>query len=149
MKIAIGNDHIGFELKPALLEVLKERNIEVIDVGTTNSSRTDYPNYGEKVGNLVASSEADLGIVICGTGVGIGLAATKVNGIRACTCSEPYTAQLSRQHNNSNVLAMGSRVVGKELAKMILTCWLDAEFEGGRHGGRVELLSEIEKRQCQ
>jgi ribose 5-phosphate isomerase B len=148
MKIAIGNDHIGIELKPTLVEVLKERGIEVIDVGTYDTNRTDYPIYGEKVGQHVASGEADLGIVLCGTGVGIGLAATKVNGVRTCTCSEPYSAKLSREHNNSNVLAMGSRVVGKELAKMILISWLDTTFEGGRHAGRVAMLAEIEKKQC-
>lgn len=148
MKIALGNDHVGIELKPTILEVLNQRGIEIIDCGTYDTLRCDYPIFGEKVGNLVATGVADLGIVLCGTGVGIGLAATKVNGIRTCTCSDPYTSTLSRTHNNSNVLAIGSRVVGKEVAKMILNCWLDAEFEGGRHDDRIALLIEIEKRQC-
>ena len=107
---------------------------------------TDYPVYGEKVGNAVAGGEADLGLAICGTGVGISLACNKVKGIRACVCSEPYTAKLSRVHNNSNVLAFGARVVGSELAKMITEAWLDAEFEGGRHERRVNMIMEIENR---
>ena len=118
----------------------------MIDLGTNSTESCDYPVYGEKVGRAVASGEADLGIAICGTGVGISLAANKVKGIRACVCSEPYTAKLSRMHNNSNVLAFGARVVGSELAKMITEAWLDAEFEGGRHERRVQMLMDIENR---
>ena len=125
---------------------LKEKGYEVKDVGCYDKSSCDYPVYGEKVGRAVASGEADLGIAICGTGVGISLAANKVKGIRACVCSEPYTAKLSRMHNNSNVLAFGARVVGSELAKMITEAWLDAKFEGGRHERRVQMLMDIENR---
>ena len=123
-----------------------QEGYEVIDLGTNSAESCDYPIYGEKVGRAVADGQADLGIAICGTGVGISLAANKVKGIRACVCSEPYTAKLSRVHNNSNVLAFGARVVGSELAKMITEAWLDAEFEGGRHERRVNMIMEIENR---
>ncbi|KRN99034.1 ribose 5-phosphate isomerase B [Companilactobacillus kimchiensis] len=145
-KIAIGSDHVGYELKPTIIEYLKELGYEVKDFGTDSTKRTDYPIYGKKVGEVVASGEYDLGIVICGTGVGISLAANKVPGIRAVVCSEPYSAQLSRMHNNTNILAFGSRVVGPELAKMIVKTWLDASFIGGRHERRVDELGAIEDR---
>ena len=144
MKIAIGNDHTAVDLKNTISDYLKELGYEVINLGTDSRESCDYPIYGEKVGRAVADGEADLGIAICGTGVGISLAANKVKGIRACVCSEPYTAKLSRMHNNSNVLAFGARVVGDELAKMIVKEWLDAEFEGGRHERRVNMIMEIE-----
>ena len=131
MKIAMGNDHTAIELKNIIKEFVESKGYEVIDLGTNST---------------VASGEADLGIAICGTGVGISLAANKVKGIRACVCSEPYTAKLSRMHNNSNVLAFGARVVGSELAKMITEAWLDAKFEGGRHERRVQMLMDIENR---
>lgn len=146
MKIAFGNDHTGVELKKAIMELAVSRGYEVIDLGTGSMDSCDYPLYGEKVGRAVASGEADLGIAICGTGLGISLAANKVKGIRACVCSEPYTAKMSRQHNNCNVLAFGARVVGTDLAKMITETWLDTEFEGGRHERRVEMIMGIEER---
>ena len=146
MKIAIGNDHSAVELKNIIVDFLKEKGIEVLNLGTDSSESCDYPVYGEKVGRAVVSGEADLGIAICGTGLGISLAANKVKGVRACVCSEPYTAKLSRMHNNSNVLAFGARVVGVELAKMILDEFFGAEFEGGRHQRRVDMIREIEKR---
>lgn len=145
MKIAIGNDHTAVELKEQIKEFVKGKGYEVIDLGTNSSESCDYPIYGEKVGRAVAAGEADLGILICGTGVGISLAANKVKGIRACVCSEPYSAKLSRMHNNTNVLAFGARVVGSEMAKMITEEWLDAEFEGGRHQRRVDLIMGIEE----
>lgn len=146
MKIAIGNDHSAVELKNIIREHLEQKGYEVLNLGTDSSESCDYPVYGEKVGQAVASGEADLGIAICGTGVGISLAANKVKGIRACVCSEPYTAKLSRMHNNTNVLAFGARVVGSELARMIVDQWLEAEFEGGRHQRRVDMLMAIEKK---
>ena len=146
MKIAIGNDHTAVDLKNTISDYLKELGYEVINLGTDSRESCDYPIYGEKVGRAVADGEADLGIAICGTGVGISIAANKVKGIRACVCSEPYTAKLSRMHNNSNVLAFGARVVGDELAKMIVKEWLDAEFEGGRHQRRVDMIMEIENK---
>ncbi len=147
MKIAIGNDHSAVELKHIIMEHLKEKEYEVLNLGTDSEESCDYPVYGEKVGRAVASGQADLGIAICGTGVGISLAANKVKGIRACVCSEPYTAKLSRMHNNSNVLAFGARVIGSELAKMIVDEWLNAEFEGGRHQRRVDMIMEIERKE--
>ncbi|MEG7530938.1 MAG: ribose 5-phosphate isomerase B [Hungatella sp.] len=146
MKIAMGNDHTAIEMKEAVKSHLEERGCEVLDLGTNSTESCDYPLYGEKVGRAVVAGEADLGIVICGTGIGISLAANKVKGIRACVCSEPYSAKLSRMHNNSNVLAFGARVIGVEMAKMITDEWLDATYEGGRHQRRVDLLMEIENR---
>ena len=144
MKIAIGNDHTALEMKAAIKAHLEEKGYEVLDLGTKSTDSCDYPVYGEKVGRAVVDGEADLGIAICGTGVGISLAANKVKGVRACVCSEPYTAKLSRMHNDSNVLAFGARVIGVELAKMIVDEWLNASFEGGRHQRRVDMLMDIE-----
>ncbi|MBC2376254.1 ribose 5-phosphate isomerase B [Listeria welshimeri] len=144
MKIAIGNDHVGIELKPIIIRFLKELGHEVEDFGAFTNERTDYPGYGKKVAENVAAGKADLGILICGTGVGISIAANKVKGIRAVVCSEPYSAKLSREHNNTNILAFGSRVIGSEMAKMIVQNWLEAEFEGGRHQNRVTMIAGIE-----
>ena len=146
MKIAIGNDHTAVEMKNAIMEHLQERGYEVLNLGTDSTDSCDYPVYGEQVGRAVVDGKADLGIAICGTGVGISLAANKVKGIRACVCSEPYTAKLSRMHNDSNVLAFGARVLGIEMAKMITDEWLDAQYMGGKHQHRVEMLMEIENR---
>ncbi|GEN49228.1 ribose 5-phosphate isomerase B [Ligilactobacillus pobuzihii] len=143
-KIAFGSDHVGYILKPTVMKYVESLGYETVDYGTYSDKRTDYPIYGQKAAEAVASGECDLGVVICGTGVGISLAANKVKGIRAVCCSEPYSAQLSRQHNNTNVLAFGSRVVGSELAKMIVKDWLDADFLGGRHERRVDELGAIE-----
>ncbi|EAV2276525.1 ribose 5-phosphate isomerase B [Salmonella enterica] len=143
--IAFGCDHVGFILKQEIVEHLTQRGIAVIDKGTWSSQRTDYPHYASAVAQAVAAGEVDGGILICGTGVGISITANKVAGIRAVVCSEPYSAQLSRQHNNTNVLAFGSRVVGGELAKMIMDAWLDATFEGGRHQKRVDAIMAIEQ----
>ena len=144
MKIAIGSDHVWLELKPLIIDYLKELGHDVEDFGPDNSERTHYPIYGKKVADVVASGEFDKGILICGTGVGISIAANKVKGIRAIVCSEPYSASLSREHNDTNILAFGSRVVGSELAKMIVKSWLEAEFEGGRHAKRVEMIAQME-----
>lgn len=144
MKIAIGCDHVGFILKDTVINHLKERGITVVDKGTYDESRTNYPIYGRAVAEAVSKGDVDLGIVFCGTGVGISIAANKVKGVRAVVCSEPYSAKLSREHNNTNVLSFGSRVVGSELAKMIIDNWLDAKFEGGRHSARIEMISAME-----
>lgn len=145
MRIAIGSDHVGIELKPIIIDYLKELGYEVKDFGPFSSERTDYPVYGKKVAQEVANKNFDLGVLICGTGVGISISANKVHGIRAVVCSEPYSAKLSREHNNTNILAFGSRVIGSELAKMIVKEWLEAEFEGDRHSKRVEMIAEIEE----
>ena len=146
MKIAIGNDHAAVDMKNIIKSYLEEKGYEVINFGTDTTESVDYPLYGEMVANAVVSGKADLGIAICGTGVGISIACNKVNGVRAVCCSEPYSAKLSRIHNNSNVLCFGARVIGPELAKMKVDEWLAAEFIGGRHQKRVDIISEIEKR---
>lgn len=147
MKIGIANDHASVEMKQQVVVYLKEKGYDVVNYGTDSTESCDYPVYGEKIGHAVASGEVDFGIAICGTGLGISLAANKVHGIRAAVCSEPYTARLSRQHNNANVLAFGSRVIGIELAKMIIDEFLGAEFEGGRHQRRVDMIMDVERRE--
>ena len=144
MKIAIGNDHAATDMKNEIMQHLKDRGCEVINVGTDGHESVDYPDYAKKVCDKVLSGEADLGIAICGTGVGISIACNKLKGIRAVCCSEPFSAKLSRQHNNSNVLCFGARVIGPELAKMIVDEWLDAEFQGGRHQLRIDKISALE-----
>ena len=144
MRLAIGNDHTAIDLKRVIMDHLAERGIEVVNVGTDSTESFDYPISGYRVGRLVASGEVDGGVLICGTGVGISLAANKVRGVRACVCSEPYTAALSKRHNNANIIAFGARVVGDELAKLIVDSWLDASYEGGRHQRRVDMLMSIE-----
>ena len=134
--IAIGCDHVALDLKRAIIEHLGERGLEVRDFGCFTPERMDYPEIGVEVARAVASGECEKGILICGTGVGISITANKVRGIRAVVCSEPYSAQLSRKHNDTNILAFGARVVGTDLAKMIVDVWLDAGFEGGRHAKR-------------
>ena len=146
MKIGIGNDHAALEMKNQVMEYLEEKGYEVINYGTNTPESCNFPEFGEKVGRAVVSGEVDCGILICGTGVGISLAANKVKGVRAVVCSEPYSAKLSKQHNNTNILAFGARVVGIELAKMIIDEWLGAEFEGGRHQTRVDMIMAIENK---
>ena len=145
MIIAIGNDHVAVEMKKELKAYLEEKGYEMIDAGTNQPGSFDYPISGYRVAKMVAAGEADLGICICGTGLGISLAANKVPGIRAVVCSEPYSAKLSKQHNNTNILAFGARVIGVELAKMIVEEWLNAEFQGGRHQRRVDMIMAIER----
>ena len=147
MKIALGNDHAAVEMKKEIMAYLLEKGHEVINVGTDSTESFDYPVAGYKVARMVANKEAEAGIVICGTGVGISLAANKVQGIRACVCSEPYTARMSKMHNNTNILAFGARVIGVEMAKMIVDEWLNTEYAGGRHQRRVDMIEEIEKTQ--
>ena len=144
--IALGSDHGGFDLKCEIIEHLKERGLEYKDFGCMDKSSCDYPVFGKATAEAVANGECEKGIVICTTGIGISMVANKVKGVRACVCSEPYTAVMSRKHNNANVLCFGARVVGSELAKMIVEEWLNAEFEGGRHQRRVDLIMEIENR---
>lgn len=145
MRIAIGNDHAAVELKRQIAAYVKELGHDVENYGTDSSDSCDYPVYGEKVGKAVASGAADLGILICGTGVGISIAANKVRGIRAAVCSEPVTARLVKEHNNANIIAFGARIVGIEMAKEIVKAFLSAEFLGGRHERRVNMIAGIEK----
>lgn len=144
MKIGIGSDHGGFELKEYIKEYLKDNNIEFVDYGTNSPDSVDYPDYGRKVSEAVVASEVDRAIVICGTGIGISIACNKVKGIRCALCSDTYSARMSREHNNANILALGGRVVGKDLAIEIVKTWLESEFAGGRHERRVNKISEIE-----
>ena len=146
MNNANRNHHTALELNEEIISFLKEKGHEVVDYGTNSSESCDYPVYGEIVARAVAAGEVEQGILICGTGLGISLAANKVKGIRAAVCSEPFTAKMARVHNNCNILAFGARVVGAELAKMIVETWLDAEFEGGRHQRRVDLITAIEEK---
>jgi len=150
MKIAIGNDHVSVDMKKEIIKHLEKTydNIEYREFGFFPESQecSDYPIYAELVGTAVADGEYDCGILICGTGVGFSIAANKVNGIRAAVCSEPYSAKLSKEHNHSNVLCFGSRVIGIELAKMIVDAWLAAEYKGDRHQRRVDLIMEIERK---
>lgn len=144
MTIGIGNDHAAVEMKNEIVDYLVEKGYDVVNYGTDTHDSCDYPVYGEKVGRAVAAGYVDCGILICGTGVGISLAANKVKGVRAVVCSEPYSAKLSKQHNNTNILAFGARVIGIEMAKMIVDEWLGAEFLGGRHQKRVDMIMAIE-----
>jgi ribose 5-phosphate isomerase B len=147
MKIAVASDHAGIDLKIPMLKVLDERGIEYTDFGTHNHESTDYPSWGELVGEKVASGEYDKGLLFCGTGIGISLAANKVKGIRAVVCSDVFSAKMSCEHNNCNILSLGARVVGIGLATEILNAWLDSYFEvGGRHQRRVDMITEIEEK---
>ncbi len=142
MKIAIASDHAGFRLKELLKKHFGEH--QFTDAGTHNEDSCDYPDYAEKAGKLVASGEADAGIVICGTGIGISIAANKVKGVRAALCFNEFMAEMSRRHNNANVLALGARVIGDDLAVRIAEVWLKTGFDGGRHERRVEKIIKIE-----
>ena len=148
MKIGIGNDHAAVEMRNEIKAFLEEMGHEVVVYGyePDKDESTDYPIYGERVGIAVAKGEVDGGVLICGTGIGISLAANKVKGVRAAVCSEPYSAKMTKLHNNANIIAFGARVVGIEIAKAIVSEWINTEFEGGRHQRRVDLLMDIENR---
>lgn len=143
MKIGIGSDHGGFGLKEDIKKYFDERKIEYIDYGTNSTDSVDYPDYGKKVAEAVVSKEVDRAIVICGTGIGISIAANKVKGIRCALCENTYSARMSREHNDANILALGGRVLGVDLAMEIVSTWLAAEFQGGRHERRVKKMCEI------
>ena len=140
MRIAIAGDHGGFKLKSEIIKHLESKGFEYKDLGTYNEDSVDYPDYGQAVGKAVASGEFDRGIIICGTGIGISIAANKIPGIRAALCGDCFSAKASREHNDANVLALGERVIGVELAKMITDIWLETKFAGGRHEKRVEKI---------
>lgn len=145
MKIGIGSDHGGFELKEYIKKHLEKQGIEYIDYGTNSTDSVDYPDFGKKVGEAVVAGQVDKAIVICGTGIGISIACNKVKGIRCALCGDTYSARMSRAHNNANVLALGGRVLGMDLAIEILNAWLNSEFEGGRHEKRVNKINEMEE----
>ena len=146
MKIAIGNDHAAVELKQEMKEYLESKGHQVVDLGVNSTESYNYPEYGEAVGRAVVAGDVDCGVLICGTGVGISIAANKVKGVRAAVCSEPVTARLVKEHNNANIIAFGARIVGSETAKAILDAYLGAEFLGGRHQTRIDMIHEIEER---
>lgn len=144
MKIAIGADHGGFELKEGLKTYLDEINVSYIDCGTYSTDSVDYPDIAKATCDKVVSGECELAILVCGTGIGISIAANKVKGIRCCACSESFSAKMCRIHNNANVLALGGRVIGIETAKELVNAFLANEFEGGRHEKRVEKIMALE-----
>lgn len=143
MKLAIASDHGGYALKELVKEHLYKKDLEVLDLGTNSEESVDYPEFGKTCAEAVASGEADLGIVICGTGIGISIAANKVKGVRCALATNVFMAEMSRKHNNANMLAMGGRVLEPKEAIKIVDAWLDNEFEGGRHQRRVEMLDQI------
>lgn len=146
MKLAIGCDHGGYSLKKVIMKHLDEKGIEYKDFGTYDTNSCDYPDYGYKVAEAVLSGEYESGILICGTGIGISIAANKVPGIRAAHCTDTFSARAARQHNNANIIALGERITGPGLAMDIVDAYLSAEFEGGRHENRLNKITEIEKK---
>ena len=143
MIIAVASDHGGFELKNRVREHLKERGIKVVDLGTDSEESVDYPVYGKACAEAVASGKADLGVVCCGTGIGISIAANKVKGIRCGLCTSVEMAELTKKHNNANMIALGGRTTDPDLALQMVDRWLDTDFEGGRHQRRVDMLDEM------
>lgn len=143
MKLAIAADHGGFELKEKIRAYLEEKGVSILDLGTGSCESVDYPYFGKACGEAVASGKAEAGIVICGTGIGISIAANKVKGIRCAVATNPFMAEMAKKHNNANILALGGRVLGEKEAREIVDAWLSAEFEGGRHQRRVDMLDQM------
>ncbi|MFH1146380.1 MAG: ribose 5-phosphate isomerase B [Pseudomonadota bacterium] len=143
MQVALGCDHAGYVLKESIKSLLIDMKIACLDVGTDSASPVDYPLYGMKVAQLIAGGECDRGILVCGSGIGMSIAANRFPGIRAALCSDTYTARLSRQHNDSNILVLGARIIGQGLAVEIVKTWLETGFEGGRHKIRIDQIDEI------
>jgi len=146
LRIALGSDHGGFVLKEEIKSYLEEKGIDYKDFGTHSTDSCDYPDIALPVAKAVAAGEFDRGILICGTGIGIGIAANKVEGVRAALCHDTFSARASREHNNANILTMGERVIGRGLALDIVDVWINTEFSGGRHQRRVEKIHEIENK---
>ena len=143
MKFYIATDHAGVDLKDYTVALLKEKGHEVIDLGPFNKERVDYPDYAVKVAQSVLADTASQGILICGSGIGMSMAANRFHGIRAALCHDAYTAQVARQHNDANILCFGERIIGHGVAESIIDSWLTSSFEGGRHCGRVEKIESI------
>lgn len=146
MLVAVGSDHAGLELKLDIVSVLKELGHEYIDYGTDTPLSVDYPDFGEKVSEAVSAAKVDRGILICGTGIGMSMVANKVSGIRAALCNDLFSARMSRLHNDANILVLGGRIIGKDLAKEIVRTWLSTPFEGGRHLNRLRKITLIEEK---
>ena len=142
-RIAVGNDHAGFILKTELVKVLNDLGYSVTDLGTYDTERVDYPDFGSAVGRAVANNDADVGLLVCGSGIGIGMAANKISGVRAATVHNVETATLARQHNDANIICFGERLIEVETARESLIAFLNAEFEGGRHAQRVQKLNSL------
>lgn len=145
MKVAVGCDHGGYVLKDAVVSTLKDLGAEVVDFGCFGTESVDYPKFGYAVANAVASGQCDTGVVLCGTGIGISIVANKVKGIRCGLCTNAFMAEMTKRHNNANVIALGGRVVTPDEAKDIVKAWYTADFEGGRHQNRLDMIKEIEK----
>lgn len=145
MTVAIGCDHAGLELKKEILSILRELNIEFIDYGTDNQQSVDYPDFGEKVSQTVSKGKTERGILICGTGIGMSMVANKFPRVRAALCNNLFTAKMSRLHNDANILVLGGRIIGKDLAKEIVKVWLNTPFEGERHCLRLNKITKIEE----
>jgi len=143
--IVIGSDHGGFELKEAVKALLMEREIPVEDMGTNDGNSVDYPDFGERVARKVSRGEAEKGVLVCGTGIGMSIVANKFPGVRAALAADPYMAKMAKQHNNANILVLGGRVIDENEASEMVATWLDAEFEGGRHQGRLDKIAALEK----
>lgn len=143
--LAIGSDHGGFELKNHIIKHLEEKGISYKDYGTYNENSIDYADCAKPVCEAIINGEADNGILLCGTGIGISIAANKFKGIRAALCSDVYSAKMSKEHNNAQIICLGGRVTGRELAFMIVDTWLDSKFAGGRHADRIAKIHQIEK----
>lgn len=144
MKVAIGADHGGFTLKETIAQHLREEGYEVFDLGTHDQTSCNYPEYAEKVARAVAEGQAELGILVCGTGIGMSMAANKIKGVRAAAVSDCFTAQATREHNDANILCLGERTVGPGLALRIVDTFLAAKFQGGRHQNRIEMIARLE-----
>ncbi|WP_026486376.1 ribose 5-phosphate isomerase B [Caldanaerobius polysaccharolyticus] len=144
--IALGADHGGYDLKEEIKDYLVRKGYEVMDVGTFTKESVDYPDIAEKVAQAIIAGQCDRGILFCGTGIGVSIAANKIPGIRAANCSDPYSARMAKEHNNANVLCIGGRVVGKDLAVMIVEEWLSGEFQGDRHQRRIDKIAQLEKK---
>jgi len=143
MRIAIGNDHGAVDLKKHLVGYLEGKGYEVVNFGTDETASTDYPIYAARVAKAVVSGECDRGVLICGTGLGISMAANKIEGVRCAVCSEPVSTRLARQHNDANIVAMGARIIGNVMAEAIVDTFLTTDFEGGRHQKRVDMIMKL------
>ena len=148
MKFYIATDHAGFHYKEQVKDYIKSKGIEIIDLGPDSADRVDYPDYGRKCAQAVKNDEGSFGIIICGTGIGISMAANKVEGIRAALCHDAYTASMARAHNDAQILAFGERVVGMGVVQSMIDAFIETPFEGGRHANRVEKINQIDRDRC-
>lgn len=146
--IAIGSDHGGFELKEAIKILLQGRGIPFEDMGTSDGNSVDYPDFGEKVARMVSTGQAEKGVLVCGTGIGMSIVANKFPGVRAALAADTYMAKMAKQHNNANILVLGGRVIDENEASEMVATWLDTEFEGGRHQGRLDKITALERELC-